>query len=116
MKPFHWYGIYVARESITTQERAAFFVYDPSTKDGPGTNYVQDLQQRTDAIPGNPRNGATSNFYIDIGGDSQISVPCNCEITNFNFLYQRDFSNNLGTILELMKQPPSISSFSLHDN
>ena len=83
------------------------FVYDASTVNVAGTNYENNMQQQTVTPGGYQKTGATTNFYIDIGGDSQISTPCDCEITNFNFLYKRDWSNDVNTALELIKQPPS---------
>jgi len=78
------------------------FVYDPSTVSA--NAYAQDLKTQTITPTGFQKTAATSSFYIDIGGDSQISTACNCQITNFNFLY-KDYSNTAAVILELMKQP-----------
>jgi len=107
LNPHTWYGVFISRFS-SNQDRGAIFVYDTSNVNGAGTNYVNNLQQVLTPNPaGYSKTGATANFYIDIGGDSQISTPCNCEITNFNFLYKRYFSNDVNVALELIKSPPS---------
>jgi len=102
LKPYTWYGVYVSRSSVTSDD-GVLFVYDPSTPNA-GV-YTQDIKQQTITPTGFQKTAATSSFYVDIGGDSQISTACNCQITNFNLLYKDDYSNTPATILELMKQP-----------
>ena len=87
-------------------DKAALFIYDPSTITS--NAYTIDRQQATTpAAAGYQATGATANFYIDIGGDTQISQAANCEIANFNFLYKHDYNDVTAVTLELMKQPPS---------
>jgi hypothetical protein len=97
--------VFVSRSSTSTDDRGILFVYDPSTI--VGNNYNSDLQSVILTPLGYQKAAATSKFYIDIGGDSQTTIACNCDITNFNFLYKQDYFENATDILELIKQPPS---------